>query len=61
MVKSLPADAGDTRDTGSVPGLRRSPGVGNDSLLQYSCQENSIDRGAWWDCKPMGWQRVRHN
>ena len=61
MVKSLPADAGDTRDTGSVPGLRRSPGVGNDSLLQYSCQENSIDRGAWWDCKSMWWQRVGHN
>ena len=61
MVKSLPANAGDTRDTGSVPGLRRSPGVGNDSLFQYSCQENSIDRGAWWDCKSMGWQRVRYN
>ena len=33
---------------GSIPGLRRSPGEGNGSLLQYSCLENSMDRGAWW-------------
>ena len=32
---------------GSIPGLRRSPGEGNGSLLQYSCLENSMDRGAW--------------
>ena len=48
MVKSLPANAGDTRDMGSIPGSGRSPGVGNDNPLQYSCLENSIDRGAWW-------------
>ena len=35
-------------DPGSVPGLRRSPGEGNGNPFQYSCLENSIDRGAWW-------------
>ena len=34
-------------DLGSIPGLRRSPGEGNDNPLQYSCLENSMDRGAW--------------
>ena len=48
MVKNLPANAGDARDTGSVPGLGRSPGEGNGYLLQYSCLENPMDRGAWW-------------
>ena len=33
--------------SGSIPGLRRSPGEGNGNPLQYSCLENSIDRGAW--------------
>ena len=37
-----------TGDLGSTRGLGRSPGEGNDNLLQYSCLENSIDRGAWW-------------
>ena len=46
VVKDLPASARDTRDTGSIPGLGRSPGGGNDNLLQYSCLENSMDRGA---------------
>jgi len=31
-----------------IPGLGRSPGEGNDYALQYSCLENSMDRGAWW-------------
>ena len=44
MVKNLPASAG---DTGLVPGSGRSPGVGNGTLLQYSCLENSTDKGAW--------------
>ena len=44
MIKNLPAKAG---DTGSFPGLGRSPGVGNSNLLQYSCLENLMDRGAW--------------
>ena len=35
-------------DKGSIPGSGRSPGVGNVSLLQYSCLENPLDRGAWW-------------
>ena len=48
MVKNLPANAGDTRDTGSIPGSGRSPGGGNGSPFQYSCLENSMDRGTWW-------------
>ena len=48
MVKNLPTKAGDTRDTGAIPGLGRSPGEGNVNPLQYSCLENPIDRGAWW-------------
>ena len=47
MVKSLPANAGDTRDVRSIPGSGRMPGVGNGNPLQYSCLENSMDRGAW--------------
>ena len=47
MVKNPPAIAGDTRDTGLIPGLGRFPGLGNGSLLQYSCLGNSMDRGAW--------------
>ena len=46
MVKDLCTSAGDTRDAGSTPGLGRSPGEGNGNPLQYSCLENSIDRGA---------------
>ena len=48
MVKNLPANAGDTRDLGSIPGSERSPGVGNGNTLQYSCLENPMDRGDWW-------------
>ena len=48
MVKTLPANAGDTRDAGSILGSRRSPGEGNGNPLQYSCLENPMDRGAWW-------------
>ena len=40
VVKSLPANAWDFRDTGSIPGLGRSPGGGHSNPLQYSCQEN---------------------
>ena len=46
MVKNLPANAGDARDAGSIAGLGRSPGEGNDNPLQFSCLENSMDRGA---------------
>ena len=47
VVKNLPANVGDAGDLGSIPGLRRSPGEGNGNPLQYSCLENSMDRGAW--------------
>ena len=48
MVKNPPATAGGARDSGSIPGLRRSLEVGNGNLLQYSSLENSVDRRAWW-------------
>ena len=48
MVENPAANVEDAGDTGSVPGLGRSPGGGNDNPLQYSCLENSMDRGAWW-------------
>ena len=47
-VKNLHANAGDVRDAVSIPGSGRSPGKGNDNLLQYSCLENPMDRVAWW-------------
>ena len=47
MVRNLPANAGDIRDTGSIPGSGRSPGEGNGNPFQYSCLENPMDRGAW--------------
>ena len=47
VVKHLPAHAGYTGDTGSIPGLQRSLGEGNGNVLQYSCLENSMDRGDW--------------
>ena len=47
MVKNLPANAGDARDMGSIPGLGRSPGVGNGNPFQYSCLGKYIDREAW--------------
>ena len=47
MVKNLPANSGDIRDVGSIPGSGRSPGRGNGNL-QSSSLENLMDRGAWW-------------
>ena len=47
VVKNLPANAGDIKDAGSIPGLERSLGAGNDNPLQDSCLENPMDRGAW--------------
>ena len=44
MVKNAPAMQ---KDSGSIPGLERAPGVGNGNLLQYSCLENPVHRGAW--------------
>ena len=43
----MPANAGDVRDIGSIPGSGRSPGGGHDNPLQYSCLENPMDREAW--------------
>ena len=51
VVKNLPANAGDVRKVGLIPGSGRSPGVGHGDPLQYSWLENPIDRGStvlWW-------------
>ena len=47
VIKNMPANAGDTRDMGSMPGSGRSPGGGNGTPLQYSCLGNPMDRGTW--------------
>ena len=47
VVKNLPANSGDAREVGSVPGWGRSPGEGNGNPLQYFCLENFMDRRAW--------------
>ena len=48
MVKNLPANAGDAREAGLIPGLGRFPRVENGNLLQYSCLGNFIEREARW-------------
>ena len=48
LVKNPPANAGDARDAGSIPGLGKSFGGGHGNPLQYSCLENPVDRAAWW-------------
>ena len=47
MFKNPPANAGDIRDVGLIPGSGSSPGGGHGNPLQYSCLENLMDRGAW--------------
>ena len=47
MVKTLPANAGDRRDTCLIPESGRFPGGENGNPVQYSCLENLMDRGAW--------------
>ena len=47
-LKNLLANAGDIRDTASIPGSGTSPGEGNDDPLQHSCLGTPMDRGAWW-------------
>ena len=47
VEKNPSANEGDIRDVGSIPGSGRSPGGGHGNLLQYSCLENSMDRGDW--------------
>ena len=48
VVNNRPADAGDARDAGLIPGLGRSAGEGNGNPVQYSYLENPMDRAAWW-------------
>ena len=48
VVKNLPANAGNPRDMGLIPGLGRSPGGGHGNPLQYFCLEKSMDRDTWW-------------
>ena len=48
VIKNPPANAGGTGDTGLNPGLERSPGERNGNPLQYTSQENPMDRRAWW-------------
>ena len=57
VIKNLPANTG---DVGSIPGSGRSPGEGNGNLFQYSCLENSMDRGTWWATVP-GVPGIVHN
>ena len=47
-IKNPPVNEGDIRTLGLIPGSGRSPGVGDGNLLQYSCLENPMHRGAWW-------------
>ena len=54
MVKNSPVSARDTRDVGLIPGSGRSPEGGNGTPLQYSCLENSMDRGPWRATSPWG-------
>ena len=60
VVKNTPANAGDIKDTGSIPGSGRSPGEGNCNPLQYFCLENPMDGGAWW-AAVHGVARVGHD
>ena len=54
LVKNPPANAGDVRDEGSIPGSGRSAGGGTGNPLQDSCLENPMDRGAWQATVRMG-------
>ena len=48
LIKNLPASTGDARNAHSVPESERFPGGGNGNPLEYACQENPMDSGAWW-------------
>ena len=63
VVKNLPANTGDIRNVGSIPGSGRFPGGGQGNPLQYSCLENTKDRGAWWATVQRvtkSWTRLSH-
>ena len=62
VVKKPPANAGDIRVSGSVPGSGRSPGEGHGNLVQYSCLENPMNREAWWPAVyrvPKSWTQLK--
>ena len=56
VVKNLLASARDITDAGSIPESGRSPRESNSNLLQYSCLENPMDRGAWWAIHPLNYR-----
>ena len=58
--KKIYPNSGDARDAGLIPGLGRFPAEVNGNTLQYSCLENSVDRGAW-QLQSMGSQKVRQD
>ena len=60
VIRKSVSNAGDAGDLGSIPALGRSPGEGNGNLLQCSCLENPMDRGAWW-AAVHGTQRAGHD
>ena len=61
MVKSQPANSGDIRDVGLIPGSGRSPEGGHGNSCQDSCLKNPMDRAAWQAIRSMGSQRVGHD
>ena len=61
VVKNLPANAGDIRDVGLIPGSGRSPREWNANPPQYSCLENPMDSGAWQSTQSIGSQRDGHD
>ena len=61
MVKTPPSNAGAAGDVGLISGLGRLPGEGNGNPFQYSCLENSMDRGAWWGLQSMRLQSLEHD
>ena len=52
VIKNLPVNIEDLRDSGSVPGLGRSPGQRHGNPLQFSCLENPMNRGTWLATRP---------
>ena len=57
-LKNPPANAGEAGDAGSIPGVGRSPRIGNDNPLQYSCLENPINRRTWWTTSSRGHKKL---
>ena len=61
MVKNWPANAGEGRDVGLLPGSGRPTGEGDGNPLQFYCLENSMHRGTWWATVYIGSQRLGHS